>query len=207
MSTSRHEGRIVLPSDFGGEDDQFCDTVYLKHGLLNGLNHSGDEWAQVRCNVMVPTLSLKTGTFTHAAMPSVNASDDADAWTLVCTRPVPVTVLEPGTPYLFRFWIAMTSDDAGCDFTIRAVLVPSTTPITDGLVLEESDSVWESDLIGGGDPIAYATGATLGAGAYANAIEMPDGPVDGSIAVFVQTTSDAGILDLHALHLSEVVPV
>jgi hypothetical protein len=209
MSTSRHEGRILLAADFAAENDQFCDTVYLKHGLINGLNHLADEWSQVRANVMVPDLALATGTFTSSAK-ITGGSDDTDTWFLWLAWKIPVTVIEPGTPHLFRFWIAATSDDSGMDFELRAVLVPDGTPLDDSIPLEESDSVWASDLIAAIDPLAYATGATLGDEAYASAIVMPatsSGPTMGTLAVYAKTTSDTGNLDLIALHLSEVVPV
>jgi hypothetical protein len=209
MSTSRHEGRVLLDPAFAAENDQFCDTVYLKHGLINGLNHVADEWSQVRVNIATPDLTLKTGTYTHAARVG-GSDDDVDSWDFWFSVEFPVTVLAPGTPYLFRFWIGATSDDNGMDAELRAVLVPSGTPLTETLVEDETDSVWASDVIIGGDPIAYVTGATLGDEAYPNAIvmpEAPEGPTMGVLAVYAKTTSDTGSLELHALHLSEVVPV
>jgi hypothetical protein len=209
MSTSRHEGRVLLDTAFAAEDDQFADTVYLKHGLINGLNHLADEWSQVRANVLAPSLALKTGTYTSSAE-SAGSSDDADAWLPWFAWSFPVTVIQPGTPHLFRFWIAATSDDNGMDFELRAVLVPEGTPLVESLVEAETDSVWASDVILGIDPLAYATGATRGAEAYPHALvmpESPDGPRTGVLVVYAKTTSDTGTLDLHALHLSEVVPV
>jgi hypothetical protein len=209
MSTSRHEGRVLLDAAFNAGDDQFADTVYLKHGLINGLNHIADEWSQVRVSVGTPDLTLKTGTYTHAAEVS-GSTDDADAWILWFAMEFPVTVIAPGTPHLFRFWIGATSDDAGMDAELRAVLVPHGTPLTETLVEDATDSIWASAVINGGDPPAYVTGATLGDEAYPSALvmpEAPEGPVMGILAVYAKTTSDAGSLELHALHLSEVVPV
>jgi hypothetical protein len=213
MSTSRHEGRVLIASpDFGGGSGQFCDAIYLRDGLINGLNHAADEWSQVRINIMSPLLSLATGTQTHG-LPAVIGSDDPDAWVHWMTFRFPVTAIEAGgaaLPHLFRFHVAATSDDAGMDAELRAVLVPDGAAIDSPLVLEASDSVWVSANISGGDPVAYNTGVTQGDEAYTDGLVMPatpGGPLFGSLALFFQTTSDSGVMELHALHLSEVVPV
>lgn len=204
-STSDHAGRVELPSEFSGDDDQFCDPVYLLDGLINGLNHLGDEWAQVRINFNAPDPDLMGGTATDGPLEPDGFAED---WTLLAAWSFPVTVLDGPTQYRLRLRVAAGVGGTPADCDLRVVVAPYGTPISRLLVDEETDAVWEADAFASATP-GDLTGATRGDAAYADAIELPatlDGPLAVVVALFVRASSDQGTPQVWTLYLSEVCP-
>lgn len=204
-STSEHAGLVEFSSEFDGAEDQFIDTVYVRDGLINGLNHCADEWAQVRVNFVAADPDLMGGTTTEGTLTPPGFAED---WTLLAAWPFPVTVLDAGpTPYRYRLHIGAGVIGTPADCDLRVALVPYGTPITRALAEDETDGVWAADTFSNATP-GDLSGATLGPAALATAIELAptiDGPLAAVLCLFVRSTSAGCTPEVWAVHLSEVV--
>jgi len=204
---------------FGAAGDPM-DTVLMRDGVMNGLLHLADEFAQIRCNWAAQTVPIKNGYRT------TTTSAVADEWYRIGeVARWPIQFRANGNPYKVRIRIGGHSNNASYTATFGAVLSPPATgPIYIGV---GDDWVFHTAGTTGTTP-AWLTGTSQGTVGSATILTLPTAAdmwwstpestladLGGnpasvtqtivSLTIFGKTSNASGEARLDAVHASEYI--
>jgi hypothetical protein len=231
MSTSIHNGRVQFADSLYGTDNDPADVTILRDGVVNGLLHCADSYAQVRVNFVHPDYSTFAAAAAYEYNQTVDTTPTPNAWYRMEGSPFgewPLTLHDDGTPYVLRVRVGGASSGGAATGTItfRVVIAPANAGL--GELELAADHIFETAGTTS-TSVAWLTGATRGSGAHTTRMELSatragrwtreidvyDAVSSAtqrqvrqclvSAHVFAKTTNALDVPRLHALYLAEYV--